>query len=41
MIRGLCNSFGKCNGDNAAFGKVDEVGDEVTAVKKNAIGKTS
>lgn len=41
MITGLCNSFGKHDGNNGAFGKVDEVVDEVTEVEKNAVGKTS
>lgn len=36
-VTGLCNSFGKGDGDNGAFGKV---ADEVTEVKK-APGKTS
>ena len=41
MITGLCNSLGKHDGDNGALGKVEEAVDEVTEVKKNAIGKTS
>lgn len=41
MIIGLCNPFGKGDGDNGVFGKVVEVVDEVAEVKKNALGKTS
>lgn len=41
MIIELCNSFGKGDGDNGVFGKVDEVVDEMAEVKKNAVGKTS
>lgn len=40
VVTGLCNSFGKGDGDNGAFGKVAEVADEVTEVEK-APGKTS
>lgn len=41
MIIELCNPFGKGDGDNGVFGKVDEVVDEMAEVKKNAVGKTS
>lgn len=41
MIIRLCNPFGKGDGDNGVFGKVDEVVDEMAEVKKNAVGKTS
>lgn len=33
MIIGLCNPFGKGDGDNGVFGKVDEVVDEMAQVK--------
>lgn len=41
MITGLCNPFGKGDGDNGVFGKLVEVVNEVAEVKKNALGKTS
>lgn len=42
VITGLCNPFGKGDGDNGVFGKVvEEVVNEVAEVKKNALGKTS
>lgn len=41
MTIGLCNPFGKGDGDSGVFGKGDEMVDKVAEVKKNALGKTS
>lgn len=37
MITGLCNPFGKGDGDNGVFGKVVEVDNEVAEVKKKML----
>lgn len=39
MITGLCNPFGKGDGDNGVFGKVDEVVDKMTGLRKMLLAK--